>query len=74
MFVAKELFGEMPERLNGTVSKTVVFFSGTVGSNPTPSASPLYTKSEGSSNPFKHTVLSRVNYNSQLHEDGKGFC
>jgi hypothetical protein len=30
--------GEVPERLNGTVSKTVVGFVPTVGSNPTLSA------------------------------------
>ena len=30
--------GEMPERLNGTVSKTVVALVATVGSNPTLSA------------------------------------
>ena len=30
--------GGVPERLNGTVSKTVDLFLGSVGSNPTPSA------------------------------------
>ena len=31
----KRRFGEVPERLNGTVSKTVVGLVSTVGSNPT---------------------------------------
>ena len=34
--------GEVPERLNGTVSKTVVGLVSTVGSNPTLSASKSY--------------------------------
>jgi hypothetical protein len=37
-YTAKARRGEVPEWLNGTVSKTVVLLVGTVGSNPTLSA------------------------------------
>ena len=37
--VVSQIFGEVPERLNGAVSKIVVLLWGTVGSNPTLSAS-----------------------------------
>ncbi len=41
-----DVYGEMPERLNGTVSKTVVGLVPTVGSNPTLSAEspPAHTR------------------------------
>jgi hypothetical protein len=38
-FLANLDIGRLPERTNGTVSKTVEVFWASVGSNPTPSAS-----------------------------------